>query len=180
MSLSQKTTSKTIPGAVSTIALGVALSTGIPQTAQATHSFPGAMCKAANLNQALQLAWDQFGARNPNPIGGPSFFVVCPIPRAADDDSNPETFEIFVQYDHIDATTVSCTFRDLDIDTTTPGTGVQIENFSNFTIGSSNTAPDIDRVSRNETIDANDPDNVWNYVCTLHPQTRILGYNVND
>lgn len=45
------------------------------------HSISGVACQPANLGQALNLGmqWNQINVLNPNPPGGPSFFVTCPV-----------------------------------------------------------------------------------------------------
>lgn len=45
---------------------------------QAQFAAGGANCKAANLNQATQLRWDQFGVFNPSTT---PYFVVCALQR---------------------------------------------------------------------------------------------------
>lgn len=45
------------------------------------HSLPGMACQPANLNQAINLkaTWNHIRVSNPNPLGGASFFVTCPV-----------------------------------------------------------------------------------------------------
>lgn len=186
-----KVVRKPILGATAIIALSFIVTANIAPTRQAkagavappvNHAFHGSACKAANLRQALQLAWDQFGARNPNPIGGPSFFVVCPHPRHVTGDVNPEAVGLAVQYDSLNAIPVQCVFRDMDVDEVGASNtaGAIIENFTVITIGSPQTPIDIDGVYFPQPIDSVSETNVWNWVCTLNPQTKVLGYISGD
>lgn len=137
--------------------------------------WPGGHCKAANVNQAAFLSWSQFGVRNPAPIGGPSFFVLCNYGPIEDSKkTNPTFLEIGIHYNHASAQNVSCTFRDIDAD----GNPNTITNIATYVADPSSasftcTSKPCDGFI---FVDQTASTSAWNaqtLVCALHPQSGI-------
>jgi len=146
-------------------------------------NWPGGHCKAANVNQAAFLSWSQFGVRNPAPLGGPSFFVLCNLgPIEQQKRVNPTDIEVGVHYESAGATPVTCTFRDINADAD-PNV---IQNIATYTVHPTfppaeggffiNCAGGLPCDGYRQIDDQPVSTSAWNtqtLVCALFPQTGI-------
>lgn len=171
MEPSQKETAMKIQLKAFVISLmGIALLSGAVATSYAVDVWPGGACKAANLNQAKNLGWSQWGIDNPNPIGGASYWVLCNIgPKDATRDSTPQSYEIGMQYLNPAVTGgVTCIFRVIDPDRTPPLiVGSKISTVTPPFNGDSVTYP---------------AESSWHHytvTCLMPPQTRLTYISLN-
>lgn len=158
------------------------------QIARSDHdyeTYPGGNCKSANQLQSLLAGWDQFGVRNPAPIGGVSFFVLCPLMKIGImryQGKNPLIIDVSVTYETPAAIPVTCTFRSIDSTDEGNQTAPRLDELVTVAISEADSpTPDIDTVPINVPNAGNartDGSNQWTLVCAVHPQTRINHYSV--
>ena len=153
-------------------------------SAYAEVVIPGQACQPANLTQALNLGlgWDQRGVRNTSPLGGGSFFVVCPLIHDDDEDinsANPDFLEVEVQYFQDGAIPITCSVFEMDLNN---ANDVEtIVNFPFLGVPPGGTFPKAREVQANLTaFNYLEDEDFMSVVCALHPQTQIGAFRLES
>ena len=168
---------KNIKKIVVSVVLGL-VGVGIAGTAASFDIVPGSSCVAANLNQAEQLGWDQWGTRNPAAIGGPSYFILCPAMQLNNARRESDVqYEIGVSYFDANAQDVTCTLREIDADAN-PNFIVAATNVTFDTATTANCSSKPCDGWKGVTFTGSTTSS-WNHhtlVCAMYPQTRLNYY----